>query len=427
MGLARRNLLQPLETILSEPLVIVGQGMAGTKLAEELVARALGRYAIILVGDEPHRGYNRVLLSSLLAQEVKADDIELKPRGWWEKNGITNVFGRAVNGIDRDRKVVLIGDTEIAYSKLVLATGSHAIKLPKPGMDLPGAITFRWMGDVDQMLNSVAPNRPAVVIGGGLLGLEAAYGLVKAGIKVTLLHIGHRLMERQLDEPAGQMLLEAILSKGCEVILHADTARVLGTDKVEGVELVDGRVLEADLVVCAVGVRPNCDLAKSAGLDVKRGILVDDQMRTNDPSIYAIGECCEHRGNTYGLVEPAYEQARALARTLAGDRSAAYIGSVIGTNLKVSGVSLFSAGDIDGDGKETLLYEDLKQNIYKKIIIDGEKITGAVLYGDTADGLWYLDMMKSGQAVGDMRDDLIFGRSLASPPEDDGLEKAKAA
>lgn len=412
---------------MSEPLVIVGQGMAGTKLAEELVARALGRYAIILVGDEPHRGYNRVLLSSLLAQEVKADDLELKPRGWWAKNGITNVYGRAVTGIDRERKVITIGGNEISYSKLVLATGSHAIKLPKPGMDLPGAITFRWMGDVDQMLKGVAPGRPAIVIGGGLLGLEAAYGLAKAGVKVTLLHIGDRLMERQLDESAGQMLLEAILSKGCEVILHADTARVLGTDKVEGVELVDGRLLEADLVVCAVGVRPNVDLGKAAGLDAKRGILVDDQMRTSDPDIYAIGECCEHRGSTYGLVEPAYEQARALAGLLSGDRKAAYIGSVIGTNLKVSGVSLFSAGDITGEGKEILLYEDLKQNIYKKIILDGDRITGAVLYGDTVDGLWYLDLMKRGQAVGDMRDDLIFGRSLAAPVEKKDEARAKAA
>ena len=368
-----------------------------------------------------------MLLSSLLAKEVKADDIELKPRGWWQKYGVTNVYGKAVGGIDRQRKVVMLGEHEIAYSKLVLATGSHAIKLPKPGMDLPGVITFRWMGDVDQMLNGVAPERPAVVIGGGLLGLEAAYGLAKAGVKVTLLHRGHRLMERQLDDPAGHMLLEAILGKGCEVVLDADTARVLGTDKVEGVELEDGRIFEADLVVCAVGVRPNADLGKAAGLDCDRGLLVDDQMRTSDPDIFAIGECCEHRGNTYGLVEPAYEQARALARTLAGDSSAAYIGSVIGTNLKVSGVSLFSAGDIIGEGKDILLYEDFKKNIYKKIVLDGDKITGAVLFGDTADGLWYLDLMKGGEEVGGMRADLIFGRSLAEPPQQSDEAPAEAA
>ena len=412
---------------MSEPLVIVGQGMAGTKLAEELVARALGRYAIILVGDEPHRGYNRVLLSSLLAREVKAEDIELKPRGWWAKNGITNIHGRAVTAIDRASKTVRLGDHDIAYSKLVLATGSHAIKLPIPGMDLPGTITFRWMGDVESMLNGVAPGRPAVVIGGGLLGLEAAYGLAKADVKVTLLHREARLMERQLDTPAAAMLLEAILAKGCEVILEADTKRIVGDGKVERVELADGRVLDADLVVCAVGVRPNADLGRAAGLDSKRGLLVDDGMRTSDPDIYAIGECCEHRGNTYGLVEPAYEQARALARTLAGDRAAAYNGSVIGTNLKVSGVSLFSAGDIEGAGKEILIYEDLKVNVYKKIVLDGDRLAGAVLYGDTADGLWYLDLMKTGQSIGAMRDDLIFGRSLAAPDRTEPSVRAEAA
>ena len=217
----------------------------------------------------------------------------------------------------------------------------------------------------------VAPGRPAVVIGGGLLGLEAAYGLVKAGVKVTLLHIGQRLMERQLDEPAGNMLLNAILDKGCEVILGADTARVLGADKVESVELADGRVLEADLVVCAVGVRPNADLGKAAGLEAKRGLLVDDHMRTSDPDIYAIGECCEHppATPTGSSSRPTNRPARWLAPWLeiAG---AAYNGSVIGTNLKVSGVSLFSAGDITGDGKEILLFEDLKKNIYKKIVLD---------------------------------------------------------
>ena len=400
--------------IMSEPLVIVGQGMAGTKLAEELSQRALGRYSIILVGDEPRRAYNRVLLSSLLAREVSADDIELKPRGWWAKNGITNLFGRRVASVDTARKTLSFEDgMDLSYSKLVIATGSHAIMLPKPGMDLPGAITFRWMGDVDIMLNGVAPGRPAVVIGGGLLGLEAAYGLAKAGVQVTLLHISSRLMERQLDEPAALLLKEAIESKGCEVILQADTHRVIGTSKVEAVELADGRIIPADLLVCAVGVRPNADLAKAAGIACNRGILIDDQMRTSEPDVYAIGECAEHRGIAYGLVEPAYEQARTLARTLAGDQRAAYGGSILATNLKVSGVSLFSAGDIMGEGKDALVYEDEAQNIYKKIVIDDGKLAGTVLFGDTVDGLWYLDLIKSGTPVEAMRDDLIFGRSLA--------------
>ncbi len=399
---------------MSEPLVIIGQGMAGTKLAEELSQRALGRYAIILIGDEPRRAYNRVLLSSLLAREVVADDIELKQRSWWEKQGITNVYGQAVLSIDRDRQLVTLqGGGQVSYSKLVLATGSHAIKLPTPGMNLPGAITFRWMGDVDSMQNGVAAGRPAVVIGGGLLGLEAAYGLAKAGVRVTLLHLAPRLMERQLDDPAATLLKEAIAAKGCEVLLGANTVRVIGTDKVEAVELADGRVIPADLVVCAVGVRPNTDLAKAAGLECKRGILIDDGMQTSDPNIFALGECAEHRGIAYGLVEPAYEQARALARGLAGDATAAYEGSILATNLKVSGVSLFSAGDFVGEGKDALLYEDAGQNIYKKIVIDDGKVAGAVLYGDTTDGLWYLDLIKTGAAIDDMRDDLIFGRAVA--------------
>ena len=399
---------------MSEQLVIIGQGMAGTKLAEELSQRALGRYSIVLIGDEPRRAYNRVLLSSLLAREVAADDIELKPRAWWAKNGITNVFGHKVTTIDRGAKRLTLGNgSTIDYSKLVICTGSHAIMLPKPGMDLPGAITFRWMDDVDTMLTAVQPGRPAVVIGGGLLGLEAAYGLAKAGIRVTLLHIASRLMERQLDEPAGMLLKDAIESKGCEVLLGADTVRVLGTSHVEGVELADGRIIPADLLVCAVGVRPNVDLAKAAGLSCKRGILVDDQMRTSDPDVFALGECAEHRGVAYGLVEPAYEQARTLARTLIGEADAAYTGSILATNLKVSGVSLFSVGEIVGEGMESLVYQDHGQQIYKKIVVDNGKLAGAVLYGDTVDGLWYLDLIRSGTPIDAMRDDLIFGRSLA--------------
>ncbi len=399
---------------MSEPLIIIGQGMAGTKLAEELSARALGRYSIVLIGDEPRRAYNRVLLSSLLAREVTAEAIELKPRAWWARQGITNIFGKAVTGIDvRRRTVTLQGGVELSYSKLVLATGSHAIKLPTPGMDLPGAITFRWMGDVERMLSDVPAGRPAVVIGGGLLGLEAAYGLAKAGVKVTLLHLADRLMERQLDDPAALMLKEAIEAKGCEILLGANTVRVHGAERVEAVELSDGRVIPADMVVCAVGVRPNTDLARAAGLECKRGILVDDRMGTSMPGIYAIGECAEHRGVAYGLVEPAYEQARTLARTLIGDNAAAYEGSILATNLKVSGVSLFSAGDFTGEGKDHLVYEDLSANVYKKIVIDDGKVTGAVLYGDTGDGLWYLDLIKSGTPVEEMRDGLVFGRAVA--------------
>ena len=398
---------------MGEPLVIVGQGMAATRLVEELTARALGRYSIIIIGAEPRRAYNRVLLSSLLAGEAAADDIELKPQSWWQRQGVTNVYGRPVTGIDRTAQTVTLANGAcFSYSKLVLATGSHPIRLQKPGMDLPGVITFRDFSDVECMARGVKPGRPAVVIGGGLLGLEAATGLAKSGVKVTLVHLMDRLMERQLDATAAGLLRQAIAAKGVEVVLSADTARVFGATHVEGIELADGRRLDADLVVCAIGVQPNADLARAAGLNVKRGILVDDGMRTSDPHIFALGECVEHRGISYGLVEPAYEQAKILARGLIGDNSAAYAGSILATNLKVSGVSLFSAGDFQGDGKETITFLDEATGTYKKLVVDHGKLAGVVLYGDTSDGLWYLDLMRSQTSVDVMRNELVFGRAL---------------
>ena len=388
--------------------------MAATRFIEELSSRALGRYAVIVIGAEPFRAYNRVLLSSLLAGEIAASEIELKPANWWGRQGVTNIYGCAVTGIDRDRKTIrLENGVEFSYSKLVLATGSHPIRLAKPGMNLPGVVTFRTMHDVETMLNGVKPGQRAVVIGGGLLGLEAAYGLAKAGVNVTLLHLMDRLMERQLDAKAARLLKDAIEAKGVKVELCVDTARVLGEDHAEGIELTDGRKIAADLVICAVGVRPNADLARSAGLAVDRGIRVDDRMTTSDENIFALGECAEHRGIAYGLVEPAYEQAKTLARHLSGDGFAAYEGSVLATNLKVSGVSLFSAGDFIGDGKETIVFDDPAAGIYKKLVIDEGQLKGAVLYGDTGDGLWYLDLIRSGAFIESMRGDLAFGRTLA--------------
>jgi nitrite reductase (NADH) large subunit len=388
--------------------------MAATRLVEELTARGLGRYSIIVIGAEPRRAYNRVLLSSLLAGEVAADDIELKPQAWWRNQGVTNIYGRAVTDIDRAGKTIgLANGVRFSYSKLVLATGSHAIRLATPGMDLPGVMTFRALDDVERMLKGVQPGRPAVVIGGGLLGLEAATGLAKGGVKVTLVHLMDRLMERQLDATAAQLLRDAIASKGVEVVLPAKTTRVLGATQVEGVQLADGRRLDADLIVCAIGVRPNADLAQTAGLDVQRGILVDDGLRTSDPDIYALGECIEHRGISYGLVEPAYEQARILARSLLGDSTAAYAGSVLATNLKVSGVSLFSAGDFLGEDKEAITFIDATTGIYKKLVIQDDRLIGTVLYGDTSDGLWYLDLIRTYVPIASMRNDLIFGKTLA--------------
>jgi nitrite reductase (NADH) large subunit len=393
-----------------EALIIVGQGMAATRLVEELSARALGRYSVVVIGAEPFRAYNRVLLSSLLAGEVAASDIELKPAHWWERKGVTNIYGAAVAAIDRtEKRVRLENGVSLSYAKLVLATGSHPIRLPKAGMGLPGVITFRTIDDVETMLGGAK----AVVIGGGLLGLEAAYGLAKAGVKVTLLHLMDRLMERQLDEPAARLLLGVMEAKNVEVILGADTAAVLGTSRVEGIELVDGRRIAADLVVCAVGVRPNADLARAAGLAVNRGILIDDGMATSDANIFALGECAEHRGIAYGLVEPAYAQAAVLARRLAGDSFAAFEGAVLATNLKVAGVSLFSVGDFRDEGREAIVFSDPAAGIYKKLVIEGGRLIGAVLFGDASDGLWYHELIRSKTQIESFRDALVFGRSIA--------------
>jgi nitrite reductase (NADH) large subunit len=276
-------------------------------------------------------------------------------------------------------------------------------------------ISFRTMEDADRLLAHGQSGKRAVVIGGGLLGLEAAYGLAQAGARVTLVHLMDRLMERQLDTPAAALLKEEVAARGVEVLLGADTTRVIGTDRAEGLELVDGRRIEADLVVCAIGVKPRVDLARRAGLAVGRGVIVDDGMTTDDPDIFALGECAEHRGAVYGLVAPAYEQARVLAQRLIGDANATYEGSLLSTNLKVSGVSLFSAGDFNGGpDSEAIVYEDYEAGIYKKFVIENDALKGAVLFGDTADGLWYLDLMRSGAHLGALRPLIAFGRDAAA-------------
>jgi nitrite reductase (NADH) large subunit len=400
----------------SEPLVIVGNGMAAARLVDELVKTTLGRYAIAVIGDEPRLAYNRVLLSSVLAGETASHDIELRPAGWWRDRGVTLKYGCVATEIDVGRREVKIkGDESIEFSRLVLATGSTPLRLNVPGADLAGVHTFRDTRDVDLLLALAARKRPVVVIGGGLLGLEAAYGLAKAGTPVTLLHLMDRLMERQLDAPAAALLKSLVERKGIEVLLNANTARIHGTSRVEGVELADGRRIEAGAVIFAAGIRPNTGLAKDAGIAVNRGVVVDDHLQTSAPDIFAIGECAEHRGICYGLVEPAYEQARVLAQHLAG-RPAAYPGSVVATNLKVSGVSVFSAGDFIGaDGSEAILLSDARCGTYKKLVIADGRLTGAVLIGDTGDALWYLELIRTRKPVAGIRADMMFGRSLALP------------
>jgi nitrite reductase (NADH) large subunit len=398
----------------SEPLVIVGNGMAAARLVDELAKAALGRYAIAVIGDEPRLAYNRVLLSSVLAGETASHDIELRPANWWRDRGVTLKYGCRATEIDVGRRELkLAGEESIAFSKLVLTTGSSALRLSVPGADLAGVHTFRDTRDVDLLLTLAAQKKRVVVIGGGLLGLEAAYGLGKAGAVVTLVHLMDRLMERQLDAPAAELLKSLVERKGIEILLNANTARIHGEIRVEGVELVDGRRIVADAVIFAAGIRPNIALANEAGISVNRGIVVDDHLQTGAPDVFAIGECAEHRGICYGLVEPAYEQARVLARHLAG-ANASYGGSVVATNLKVSGVSVFSAGDFLGaESSETIVLSDINQGTYKKLVISDGRLIGAVLIGDVGDALWYLELIRNRQPTARIRADMMFGRSIA--------------
>nr|WP_276573859.1 FAD-dependent oxidoreductase [Bradyrhizobium sp. IC3195] len=397
-------------------MVIVGNGMAAARLVDELAKTALGRYAVAVIGEEPRLAYNRVLLSSVLAGETGSHEIELRPAGWWRDRGVTVRYGYRVSEIDVGRRELKIaGEESMEYSKLVLATGSTPLRLNVPGADLAGVHTFRDTRDVDLLLTLAAARKRVVVVGGGLLGLEAAYGLAKTGAPVTLLHLMDRLMERQLDAPAADLLKTLVERKGIRVMLNAATARIHGEGQVQAVELADGSRIEADAVIFAAGIKPNVALAKEAGIAVNRGVVVNDVMQTSASDIFALGECAEHRGTCYGLVEPAYEQARVLARHLAG-RPAAYQGSVVSTNLKVSGVSVFSAGDfMGGEGSESLVLSDRRRGTYKKLVIADGRLTGAVLIGDTIDALWYLELIRNRDKVASIRTDMMFGRALAQP------------
>jgi len=392
-------------------LIVVGNGMAGMRAVEELIALAPDAYDITVFGDEPHGNYNRILLSPLLAGEKRAEELVLHPPAWYAERGIALHAGDPVVHIDRRRrKVRSLAGRELPYDRLLLATGSRPIVLPIPGADLPGVVTFRDLTDVDVMLQATRTYSRAAVIGGGLLGLEAAHGLMRRGMDVTVVHLPATLMERQLDPAAAALLKASLESRGLEFRMRTQTVAVLGEERARGLRFDDGSELEADLIVMAVGVRPRIDLARDAGLACRRGILVDDTLQTYDPSIYAVGECVEHRNSTFGLVAPLWEQARVCAVHLAVLGASRYRGTLVPTQLKVAGIELYSAGDFsDGDGADALVLRDPERGVYKRVVIRDGKLKGAVLYGDVRNGSWYLELMRTGRDVGALRHSLLFG------------------
>ena len=399
-----------------ERLVVVGNGMASLRFLERLTEGAPGLYDVTVVGAEPVAAYNRVLLSSLLGGEVDEAACAFRGLDWYESHGIRLITGAPVTAIDRENALAIVGETHVLpFDKLVLAVGSTPIRLPKPGIDLPGVITFRDLADVAAIRKAAVRHAKAIVIGGGLLGLEAAVGLARLGIDTTLLHVMDRLMERQLDHAAAGLVKRAMEARGIKVMLKADTASIDGDGRVQSLTLSDGTVLPADLVVMSVGVRPSVALAQDAGLETGRGIKVDDRMASSDPRIFALGECAEHRGMTYGLVEPAYEQAEVLSRHLAGE-AGAYLGTALSTSLKVSGLPVFSAGVVDTpESAEAIVLSDPGAGLYRKLLVEDERLIGAVFVGDIGEQGWCKALIRSGEPVTGHLDDLMFGRPAASP------------
>ncbi|MCH7378769.1 MULTISPECIES: nitrite reductase small subunit NirD [Acinetobacter] len=397
-------------------LVLIGNGLAGMRCLEDLLDMAPDRYDVTVIGEEPWGNYNRIMLSPVLSGEKTIDDIMLHPHAWYSDKGIQFIADDPAIKIDRTRKVVHTEKGEsVDYDRLIIATGSLPFVPPVQGVDLKGVISFRDIYDVNTMIKYCETKKNAVVIGGGLLGLEAAYGLKQRGMNVTVLHLMDRIMERQLDGRASRMLRHSIEQKGINIITEANTEALIGEDgHVSQVRLKDGTVLDADLVIFAVGIRPNIALAQSAGLRCNRGILVNDTMQTFDPSIYAVGECIEHRNQTFGLVEPLWGQAFICATHLAEHGSLTFKSPTVPTQLKVSGVDVFSAGNFEPkEDYEDIILNDDKRQIYKRIIIQKDKVIGAVLFGDTEDGMWYAELIADQTPVSTFRNKLLFGKDFA--------------
>ncbi|WGG23125.1 nitrite reductase large subunit NirB [Ectopseudomonas oleovorans] len=408
-------------------LVMIGNGMAGVRTLEELLKLAPDLYDITVFGAEPHPNYNRILLSPVLAGEQTFEEIVLNDLNWYAENDIKLLLGRKVVKIDRKKRLVIADDgSEAEYDRLLIATGSNPFILPIPGKDLQGVIGYRDIADTQMMMDTAKTHKHAVVIGGGLLGLEAANGLKLRGMDVTVVHIGDWLLERQLDSTAGRLLQKSLEDRGLKFLLPKHTAELLdnGEGRVCAVKFKDGEVIPADLVVMAAGIRPNSELAESAGIACNRGILVNDTMQTYDPRIYAIGECASHRGIAYGLVAPLFEQAKVCANHLAQLGFSRYQGSVTSTKLKVTGIDLFSAGEfMGGEGTETITLSDPIGGVYKKLVIKDDVLVGACLYGDTADGGWYFRQIRENHNVSEIRDHLMFGEGAIGDVGHQGADK----
>ena len=420
-------------------LVMIGNGMAGVRALEELLKIAPDLYDITVFGAEPHPNYNRILLSPVLAGEQTLDEIVLNDWAWYTDNHITLHAGWTVTSVNRARRVVsatnAAGDTISAeYDRLIMATGSNPFMLPIPGKDLKGVLAYRDIADTQGMIDAAATYKHAVVIGGGLLGLEGANGLMKRGMSVTVVHVGPWLMERQLDDVAGKLLQKSLAERGMTFLMGAQTQELVGDQndgkdgRVKAVKFKDGTEVPADLVVMAVGIRPNTALAEAIGLYVNRGIVVNDTLQTTtDPRIYAVGECAAHRGIAYGLVAPLFEQGKVLANHLAEFGIGRYTGSLTSTKLKVTGIDLFSAGEfMGGEGTEEIVMSDPFGGVYKKLVLKGDKLVGACLYGDTVDGSWYFKLLRDGRSIKDIRDKLMFGESNIGDVGHQGHSKAAA-
>ncbi len=398
---------------MKEKLVVIGNGMAGMRTVEELLKIAPDLYDITVFGEEPYGNYNRIMLSPVLAGEKTIDEIMLNDLQWYDDNNIKLEKGKKIVSIDRKARTVTADDgTTAKYDRLLIATGSQPFIIPLPGHDLAGVIAFRDIADVDKMLAAAKSKKNAIVIGGGLLGLEAANGLMQQGMNVKVVHIMDTLMERQLDEPAAKMLSQSLEERGMEFLMGAQTESIKGDGKVEQVCFKDGTSVAADIVVMAVGIRPNIELAEKVGIHCERGIVVNDTMQTFDPRIYSVGECVQHRNETYGLVAPLFEMGKVCANHLALYGIGRYEGSVTSTKLKVTGIDLFSAGDFTGDDStESLVFQDAAQGVYRKLIVKDNKVKGTVMYGDTIDGTWYFDLMRDETDISDFRSTILFGQA----------------